>query len=112
MKRTLTVDEVQALPVMVDVVTAGRALGIGRTTAYELVRQGRFPCRVVRIGGCYRVPAAELRQLLGLDRHPHGSTPSVPLALRDAAEGRSDRSPADFLRSPSAPRGRGEPEGR
>jgi hypothetical protein len=39
----MTEDEVYALPVVVDLPTAARALGLGRNTAYELVRSG---------GGC------------------------------------------------------------
>jgi len=37
---TMTEDEVHALPVLVDLPTAARVLGLGRNTAYELVRSG------------------------------------------------------------------------
>lgn len=47
---TLTATEVRALPAVVDVVTAAEVLGIGRTVAYELVRTGRFPTPVFRVG--------------------------------------------------------------
>ena len=47
---TLTANEVRALPAVVDVVTAGEVLGIGRSVAYELVRTNRFPTPVLRIG--------------------------------------------------------------
>jgi hypothetical protein len=50
----------------VDLLTAARALGLGRTKAYDLARHGRFPCRVIRIGEIYRVPTAGLLELLGL----------------------------------------------
>ncbi|WP_329521829.1 hypothetical protein [Spirillospora sp. NBC_01491] len=53
---------------MVDVVTAGRALGVGRTKSYALARAGDFPCRVLRIGDSYLVPTAGLLALLGLDQ--------------------------------------------
>ena len=46
---------------------AANELGIGRTLAYELARQGRFPVRVLRLGRLYRVPRAELARLLGED---------------------------------------------
>lgn len=36
----MTEDEVHALLVMVDLPTAARAFGLGRNTAYELVRSG------------------------------------------------------------------------
>ena len=60
----------------VDLMTAARALGLGRTKAYDLARRQQFPCPVLRIGYTYRVPAG-LLELLGL-------TPDAP-----------DRSPAD-----------------
>jgi hypothetical protein len=62
----LSVAEVLALPAVVDVVTAGRALGVGRTRAYALARAGEFPCRVIRVGSTYQVPTAGLLVLLGL----------------------------------------------
>lgn len=60
-------DELLALPVAIDLVTAGRALGIGRTRAFELIRRGEFPVPAVRVGTTWRVPTAPLLQLLGLD---------------------------------------------
>ena len=46
----MTRDELLRLPVSVDLVTAGRALGMGRTTAHEQARRGEFPIRVLRVG--------------------------------------------------------------
>ena len=63
--RSLTLANLLALPAVTDLVTAGKALGIGRTTSYELVRAGRFPCQVIRVGKNYRVPTAGLLALLG-----------------------------------------------
>jgi hypothetical protein len=71
MTQGLSVADVQQLPAVVDVVTAGRALGLGRTKTYQLARTGEFPCRVIRVGKTYLVPTAELLTLLGLD--PLGS---------------------------------------
>jgi hypothetical protein len=68
--------EVSQLPAVVDLVTAGRALGLGRTKSYQLARAGEFPCRVMRVGKSYLVPTAELLTLLGLD--PGGTTPPPP----------------------------------
>jgi predicted DNA-binding transcriptional regulator AlpA len=62
----LTVDDVLRLPAVVDLPTAGRALGIGRSKAYELAQQDAFPCRVIRVGRAYRVPTTELRRILGV----------------------------------------------
>jgi hypothetical protein len=78
----MTATEIRALPATVDVATAARALGFGRSLAYELARRGQFPCRVLRAGNRYLIPTAELLRLLGLDpasppRHtePVGSKP-------------------------------------
>jgi Helix-turn-helix domain len=46
--------------------TAAKILGIGRTKAYELARQGDFPCLVIRVGDLYRVSTPDLLRLLGL----------------------------------------------
>jgi hypothetical protein len=58
-------DELRNLPVSVDVVTAGRAFGMGRTRAYQLARRGEFPVRVLRLGNSYRVTRADLLRALG-----------------------------------------------
>ncbi len=64
--RTLTLAEVAVLPAVTDLVTAGQALGLGRTKAYELARAGQFPCPVIRAGKTWLVPTAGLLALLGL----------------------------------------------
>ena len=46
----MTRAELLALPAVIDVTTAARALGLGRSTAYDLARRGKFPCRVLHIG--------------------------------------------------------------
>lgn len=53
-RRTLTVEE------------AGRALGIGRNTAYEAIRRGQLPA--IRIGKRLLVPRAALERLLAGSR--------------------------------------------
>ena len=62
----MTEEELRALPVVVDLVTAGRAHRLGRTISYELMRRGEFPCPVHRRGRYYRVLKAELMTSLGL----------------------------------------------
>ncbi|GAB3494021.1 DNA-binding protein [Amycolatopsis cihanbeyliensis] len=52
---------------MVDLLTAGRALGLGRTLAYELAKKDEFPCRVLRLGNSYRVVTADLLRVLGVE---------------------------------------------
>jgi len=63
----MTLAELLAMPVMVDIGTAARALGLGRSTGYELARRAEFPCRVLHVGNSYRVPTAELLRILGID---------------------------------------------
>jgi excisionase family DNA binding protein len=46
--------------------TAGHALGISRSTAYEMVAQGQMP-GVIRAGRLIRISTAALRRHLGLD---------------------------------------------
>jgi hypothetical protein len=68
----LTPAEIRKLPAVVDLVTAGRALGLGRTKAYHLARSGDFPCRVLRVGHGYLVPTAGLLAVLGLTAQTPG----------------------------------------
>ena len=67
MKGGMSLAELLAMPVMVDIGTASRALGLGRSTGYELARRGEFPCRVLHVGSSYRVPTIELLRILGID---------------------------------------------
>jgi hypothetical protein len=75
---TLTADEVHALPAVVDVVTAGEVLGIGRSAAYELVRTERFPTPVLRVGRQIKIPTAYLIDLLGLSTDDRTALPQQP----------------------------------
>jgi predicted DNA-binding transcriptional regulator AlpA len=63
----LTTADLLTLPPTIDVETGGKAFGLGRTTSYRLVRQGQFPCKVVRAGGGWRVVTADLRRVLDLE---------------------------------------------
>jgi hypothetical protein len=60
-----TVERVKSLGVMTNVETAAQILGIGRTVAYRLAKEGQFPVQVLRIGHSYRVPVLRLLELLG-----------------------------------------------
>lgn len=62
----LTMDELATLPVTVDVVTAGRAFGLGKSTAYSHAKNGTFPCKVKRVGSRWVVLTADLRRALGV----------------------------------------------
>jgi hypothetical protein len=67
MTQALTTQELLDLPATVDLRTAGKAFGIGRTKAHELARSGMFPCQVLRIGNTYRVGRAAILRSLGID---------------------------------------------
>jgi excisionase family DNA binding protein len=58
--------DLESLPPTIDLPTAARLLGIGRTVAYELVRDGRWPTPIIHAGRKIRVPSAPLRTLLGV----------------------------------------------
>jgi hypothetical protein len=62
----MSLAEVEGLPAVVGLETAGRALGIGRTKAYQFAREGQFPVPVIRAGRAWLVPVAGLRAALGL----------------------------------------------
>jgi hypothetical protein len=66
MTRALTVEEILALPAAVDLVTAGQALGVGRTKAHELARRGEWPTPLLKLGVAYRVRRSDPRGC----RHP------------------------------------------
>ena len=78
--------ELLALPSAVDLTTAGRAFGIGRTKAFELARAGEFPVKVLRVGQKFRVPKAAILEALGV-------TPAAPT-------GESARTRAGVCRRP------------
>jgi excisionase family DNA binding protein len=80
----LTFDQLHALPTVVDFMTAARALGIGRSKAYQLAHDGQFPCRIIHIGTHYNIPTADLLQLLG-----------TPVPLPRATTENSNKGPQD-----------------
>lgn len=70
-----TPEQVRALGVTTDVVTAGQILGLSRNSAYRLARTGTFPVPVLRAGAQYRVPVAALLTGLGLDAERDTAAP-------------------------------------
>ena len=64
-QRVWTVEAIRALGATTDVQTAGAILGIGRTKAYEMVREGNFPVPVLRIGRRIMVSTPSILTLLG-----------------------------------------------
>ena len=56
-----------SLPATVDLwPTAAGILGVGRSTAYALVRSEEWPTRVLRLGRLIKVPTAELLAYVGI----------------------------------------------
>lgn len=64
MTRPMTEAELLGLPPAVDLATAGRAFGIGRTKAFELARAGQFPVKVLQVGQKFRVPKTAILEAL------------------------------------------------
>ncbi|MEU3898816.1 hypothetical protein [Streptomyces sp. NPDC045251] len=64
--RGMSTAEILDLPAAVDVLTAGRALNIGRTRSYDLAKRGEFPVPLLRLGAQYRARRADLLDLLGI----------------------------------------------
>jgi hypothetical protein len=73
--RVWTEEEIDALGVSTDLVTACSALGIGgRTKAYQLHQQGELPFPTIKAGNRIVCPTAPIRALLGLPRSPRPSS--------------------------------------
>lgn len=67
MSDKLSIADIQSLPPTISLMTAAEALGCGRTLAYELAREGTFPCPVQRLGRVYRVRTADLLRALNIN---------------------------------------------
>jgi Helix-turn-helix domain len=70
--------ELETLPAVISVITASKILGIGKNQAYELIKQGAYPVRVLHINGRYRVSKYDLLAYLGV---PGYGRPEVPDAV-------------------------------
>ena len=87
----MDIDELLALPVVVDLRTAARAFGLGQDKAYTLAKRGEFPCRVERWGYEYKILRADLFRELGLDpaaspSSGHGSGHTEPPVAEPAGD--------------------------
>ncbi len=56
------------LPPTFPIQTASKILGIGRNRTYELIKAGRYPVRVLDIGGRFRVSRYDLLTFLGISQ--------------------------------------------
>jgi excisionase family DNA binding protein len=57
--------EVGNTPAVLTLPEAARLLGVGRTMAYQLVRNGQWPTPVVRMGRLIKIPKKLLLDFLG-----------------------------------------------
>ena len=73
----MTRDEIAALPVVVDVPTAARVLGLSRTVVYQQIAAGSWPTPTLKVGRLIRIPTAPLLALLGLDVETSAATPAA-----------------------------------
>lgn len=72
---SVAADALADLPPVIDLMHAAALLGLGRTTAYKLVRTGQWPTPLIRIGRLIRVPTAPLRDLLSCSTSSSSTLP-------------------------------------
>lgn len=65
------------MSITVSVPRAAEILGISASSAYAAVREGKFPTKVIQIGGRYVIPTKPLLELLGLDSLPTNNEPEA-----------------------------------
>ncbi len=63
----MTMEELHALPSVVNLETAGKAIGCSRAKAYDLHRAGDFPVTVRKVGRRFKVSKADILRYLGVD---------------------------------------------
>jgi excisionase family DNA binding protein len=71
------------MPPVLDLPEAAALLGVGRTTAYRLVREQQWPTPVLRLGRLIKIPTQPLLDLL------HGNWPSAEGAPLGRTDGRT-----------------------
>ena len=69
----MNLDELRALPAILDVPTAGKILGLGVSASYGASRRGEIP--TLRLGRKLIVPTAKLLALLGVPASLVGGDP-------------------------------------
>lgn len=72
----LTRAQLLALPGVIDLDTANRALAIGRSTGYALAKRDHYPVKVLRLGNAYRVVTSDLLRLLQIDQQLSHDAPT------------------------------------
>ncbi len=66
-KPPVTLGEVSSLPLILDPVTAGRLLGMSRSSTYRHLQAGTFPVPARRVGRSWQIPTAGILAHLGID---------------------------------------------
>ena len=84
--RVWTETEIRELGVRTDLETAGSILGMGRTKAYDLARNGEFPSPLLRVRGRYVVLVAPLLEVLGYERSHVDPASTLLRAVPDDAQ--------------------------
>jgi hypothetical protein len=77
---SMSVQELQALDVTVDIRTAGRAFGLAPSTSQAKAASGDFPVKVLRYAREYRVLRADLLRALGMTDDAANSEYDQPIA--------------------------------
>ena len=88
-----TVDSVRSLGLTTTIDKAASILGISRTKAYALAKDGDFPIKLVRAGRRYLVPTPALIDLLTGGRVEHSEHVGISRA-DERAQQRGTRNPA------------------
>lgn len=69
--------EAQNLPATLSLVEAGHWLGVGRTSTYQMLKDGRFPIRTLRLGRQLRVATCDLLDYLNITIPYPDETPTT-----------------------------------
>jgi len=67
------VTDPESLPPVFPVQVASQILGIGRNGTYELIRRGKYPVRVLEVGGRFKVSKYDLLNFLGAGQSGSGA---------------------------------------
>jgi hypothetical protein len=72
----VTIDEARLLPPTISVGRAGEVLGVGRTQAYQLIRDGRWPVpdALITIGERQKVKTVPLLRYVGIELREGGES--------------------------------------
>ena len=76
----LSREEILALDAAVDIPTAGKCFGMGRSKAYELARTDKFPVPVLPLGATFCVTRASILAKLNIEDVPAAADHATPSA--------------------------------